>query len=437
MAAREAGAARDPGACGRDSLRAESRMGRSEQGVSLGDCWERSGAPGSKRGNLNPSDPSRPRILMVEDEVPLLRILSRCLERAGFHVEPAQNGLRATELLAKQTFDAVVTDLSMPGLSGVDVLRAARARDLEVPVLLMTGAPDVSSAAEAVHYGACEYVVKPFKPERLEQLVRRAVGLSRMARAKREAMHALGIEQPEAQDRAGLEVTLTRAIDTMWMAYQPIVEASTGSLFAYEALLRSDEPALPNPEAILDAAEKLGRLEDVGRAVRQKAPEPIESAPPPALLFVNLHATDLTDETLGEPTAPLTAIAPRVVLEITERAALPDVKDVRFAVARLRERGFRIAIDDLGAGYAGLSTFATLEPEFVKLDMSLVRNVHLSAVKQKLVRSMTALCLDMGISVVAEGIELVEERDVIISLGCELLQGYLYARPARTMTWQP
>ena len=379
----------------------------------------------------------RPRILMVEDEAPLLRILSRFLERAGFRVEPAQNGLRATELLAKQTFDAVVTDLSMPGLSGVDVLRAARETDLDVPVLLMTGAPDVSSAAEAVHYGACEYVVKPFAPERLEQLVRRAVGLNRMAKAKREAMHALGIEQTEASDRAGLEVTFTRALQSMWMAYQPIVSAKSGGLYAYEALLRSDEPTLPNPEAILTAAEKLGRLGDVGRAVRQKAPEPIESAPPPALLFVNLHATDLADATLGAETSPLTTVADRVVLELTERAALPDATDVRRAVAALREKGFRFAIDDLGAGYAGLSTFATLEPEFVKLDMSLVRNVHLSDVRQKLVRSMTSLCRDMGIAVVAEGIELVEERDTIVDLGCELLQGYLYARPARAMIWEP
>jgi EAL domain-containing protein (putative c-di-GMP-specific phosphodiesterase class I) len=295
----------------------------------------------------------------------------------------------------------------------------------------------VSSAAEAVHYGACEYVVKPFRPERLEHLIRRAVGLNRMAKAKREAMHALGIVQPEVGDRAGLEITFTRALESMWMAYQPIVEASTGALFAYEALLRSNEPALPNPEAILDAAEKLGRLEDVGRAVRKKAPEPIESAPPPALLFVNLHATDLEDETLGAPTSALTAIAPRVVFEITERAALPDAKDVRRAVARLREQGFRIAIDDLGAGYAGLTTFATLEPEFVKLDMSLVRNIHTSPVKRKLVGSMTKLCSDMGIAVVAEGIELAEERDVIVELGCDLLQGYLYARPGRAMIWTP
>src|SRR5262249_27098818 len=161
-------------------------------------------------------------------------------------------------------------------------------------------------------------------------------GLNRMAKAKREALHALGIGHAEAGDRAGLEITLTRALDSIWMAYQPIVQSASGALFAYEALLRSDEPALPNPEAILDAAEKLGRLEDAGRAVRQKAPAPLHSVPAPALLFVNLHATDLIDETRDAPSSPLTALAPRVVLEITERAALPDADQVRKAVARLR-----------------------------------------------------------------------------------------------------
>jgi EAL domain-containing protein (putative c-di-GMP-specific phosphodiesterase class I) len=93
--------------------------------------------------------------------------------------------------------------------------------------------------------------------------------------------------------------------------------------------------------------------------------------------------------------------------------------------------GFRIAVDDLGAGYAGLTAFAQLEPEFVKLDMSLVRDIHSNKVKQKLVRSITALCADMGIAVVAEGIEVQEERDAIIDLGCDLLQGYLLAKPGK------
>jgi EAL domain-containing protein (putative c-di-GMP-specific phosphodiesterase class I) len=295
----------------------------------------------------------------------------------------------------------------------------------------MTGKPDVESAADAVHYGAFEYLTKPLDLEHLERTIRRAVSMGELARAKRESIRVLDTGRPEAGDRAGLEVTLDRAIDSMWIAYQPIVEVTTRRVFGYEALLRSGEPTLPHPGAVLGAAERLGRLDDVGRTVRSKAPEPMNRASPSALLFVNLHASDLNDETLGVPSSPLTSIAERVVLEITERASLDAVKDVPGTVRRLREMGFRIAIDDLGAGYAGLTTFAQLEPEYVKLDMSLVRDIHESPVKQKLVRSMTALCKDLGIAVVAEGIEVAEERDAIIGLGCDLLQGYLLAKPAR------
>jgi EAL domain-containing protein (putative c-di-GMP-specific phosphodiesterase class I) len=378
-----------------------------------------------------PSEGSHPRILVVDDEESLCRAITRILESAGFDVNAAQDGAQAMQLLDEHSFDAVLTDVAMPGMDGIALLRAVRERDLEVPVVLMTGKPDVESAAEAIRYGACEYLFKPIPNAELESTIRRAVSMSGLARAKRDSIRVLDTGRPEAGDRAGLEVTLDRALDSMWMAYQPIVEAATRTLFGYEALLRSSEPTLPHPGAVLDAAERLGRLDDVGRAVRRKAPEPMHSVPPPALLFVNLHASDLNDEALTSPSAPLTSIAPRVVLEITERASLESVSDARSRVAQLRELGFRIAIDDLGAGYAGLTSFAQLEPEFVKLDMSLVRDVHKNPIKRKLVRSMTALCKDLGIVVVAEGIEVAEERDTIIELGSDLLQGYLFAKPGR------
>jgi EAL domain-containing protein (putative c-di-GMP-specific phosphodiesterase class I) len=234
------------------------------------------------------------------------------------------------------------------------------------------------------------------------------------------------LRSPDAQG-----ASLDQALDSMWMAYQPIVHAATGSLFGYEALLRSEEPTLPDPGALLDAAERLDRLHEVGRVVRERASRSMHSLPPPTLLFVNLHAADLKDETLFSPTAPLTAIAARVVLEITERASLDAIGDVPSRVARLREHGFRIAIDDLGAGYSGLTSFTRLAPDFVKLDMSLIRDIHKTPVKRKLVHFVTALCRDLGVTVVAEGIEVVEERDTILELGCDLLQGYLLGRPGR------
>ncbi|MCA9523679.1 MAG: EAL domain-containing protein, partial [Myxococcales bacterium] len=111
-------------------------------------------------------------------------------------------------------------------------------------------------------------------------------------------------------------------------------------------------------------------------------------------------------------------------------ATLDDVRDVASRVVRLREMGFRIAIDDLGAGYAGLSYFARLEPEVVKLDMSLIRHIDHELTKQRVVASMVSVSHELGMTVIAEGVEIEGERDTAHALGCDLLQGYLFAKPA-------
>ena len=112
-----------------------------------------------------------------------------------------------------------------------------------------------------------------------------------------------------------------------------------------------------------------------------------------------------------------------MVLEITERAALDGIHELGTRVTRLRALGYRIAIDDLGAGYAGLTSFAQLEPEVVKVDMSLVRGIDRSPMKQKLVRSIIALCTELGIQLVAEGIETPAERDALGRPGRRSLPG--------------
>jgi EAL domain-containing protein (putative c-di-GMP-specific phosphodiesterase class I) len=196
-------------------------------------------------------------------------------------------------------------------------------------------------------------------------------------------------------------------------------------------LLRTDEPTLRSPLDFFDAAERLGRAAELGRIIRQHVARGLRESPPPANLFVNLHPADLEDEELYADDGALTPFADQVVLEITERAALDRIHELQSRVTRLRSLGYRIAIDDLGAGYAGLTSFAQLEPEVVKVDMSLVRGIDGSPMKQKLVRSIISLCTELGIQLVAEGIETPGERDSLISLGGDLCQGYLFARPGR------
>ena len=380
---------------------------------------------------LTPVPPARVRVLLVDDEPALLNATRRLLLRAGYDVATAGDGVTAANLISSGDFDVVLSDISMPDMSGLELLTVVRDLGLDVPIIMVTGGPTVRSAIEALQYGAVEYLLKPVELPVLTAAIEKAAKLHAMARMKREALALLGTARAEADDRASLSASFDRALASLWMAYQPIVDARDQSLFGYEALVRTSEATIPHPGVLLDAAERLERLDELGRAIRSSSAAPVAEAPERGSLFVNLHARDLVDETLFDPDAPLSKVAPRVVLEITERASLDQVKDVRARVADLRALGFRIAIDDLGAGYAGLTSFATLEPEIVKLDMSLIRDVHESPTKQKLIYAMTSLCKEMGMTVVAEGVETVAERDALVDIGCDLLQGYLFAKPGR------
>ena len=142
----------------------------------------------------------------------------------------------------------------------------------------------------------------------------------------------------------------------------------------------------------------------------------------------------MQDDQLYSPRDPLAPHARRVVLEITERSHLDGVRNLAERLRQLCDMGYRIALDDLGAGYAGLSSLMQLNPHFVKLDMSLTRDIHLHGVKQKLVRSMLQVCREMGVSVVSEGVEKVEEREMLRTLGGDLMQGYLFGRPVSRTT---
>jgi EAL domain-containing protein (putative c-di-GMP-specific phosphodiesterase class I) len=325
-------------------------------------------------------------------------------------------------------FHAIVSDIGMPELDGIGLLRAVRESDLDVPVVLVTGDASLSTAMLAVEHGALRYMQKPIDTAKLVEVVQQAVRLGKMARVKREAIELLGDQTMGLGDRASLEIGFRRALEGLWMAYQPIVSYSKRRVIAYEALMRSTDRTLPHPGAIIDAAQRLGELQTLGRAVRRQVAQTLLKTPVPQV-FVNLHPSDLQDDELYAKESPLSTIASRVVLEVTERASLDMVKDAQVRVARLRQLGFRIAIDDVGAGYAGLTSVAQLEPEVMKIDMSLVRDVDVSATKQKLIGAMTSLCGEMQVMVIAEGIETKLERDTVARLGCEHMQGYLFARP--------
>ena len=372
-------------------------------------------------------------VLVVDDEEQLRKLIDRMLSRAGLQVQTAGSGEEALDLLRLgRRFDTIVSDLMMPGMDGMQFLREIRQLDLDVPMIFLTGNPSLSTAMEAMEQGGFRYLAKPVESERLVAIVKDAAAHHRLALLKRKALQVCEAGGWLIEDLEDLGGRFESAFDKLWIAYQPIVSWPTQQLFGYEALVRSADADLSTPGRLLDAAERLGRVQELGQRVRDAVAGAAQHAPPGALLCTNLHALDLTSDHLFAPDAPLSRIAGRVVLEVAERAGLYRVDNLPSRIARLRELGYRIAVDDLGAGHAGLSSFRQLGPDIVKLDISLVRDVDSFPSKASLIKSMIGLCTqDLGMRVVCEGVETEGERDMLQSLGADLLQGYLFGLPAR------
>jgi EAL domain-containing protein (putative c-di-GMP-specific phosphodiesterase class I) len=372
-------------------------------------------------------------VLVVDDEEPLRRLIERMLTRAGMVVHTAAGGEEALGLVRSgRRFDTVVSDLMMPGMDGMQFLREIRQLDLDVPIVFLTGNPSLSTAMEAMEQGGFRYLAKPIESERLVAIVKDAAAHHRLALLKRKALEVCEAGGWLIEDLEDLASRFDGALDKLWIAYQPIVSWPTQQLFGYEALVRSADADLSTPGKLLDAAERLGRVQELGERIRDGIASGAALAPPDAVLCANLHALDLNSDHLYTADAPLSRIARRVVLEVTERSGLYRVDNLSNKINRLRELGYRIAVDDLGSSHAGLSSFRQLGPDIVKLDISLVRDVDCSAAKASLIKSMIALCTkDLGMQVVCEGVETEGEREALLTLGADLLQGYLIGMPSR------
>jgi EAL domain-containing protein (putative c-di-GMP-specific phosphodiesterase class I) len=220
-----------------------------------------------------------------------------------------------------------------------------------------------------------------------------------------------------------------RALDSLWLAFQPIVSFSRPGEppLAYEALARNRESLVSKPQDLLSLAVSLGRVGDLGAVVHIRAAEALR-ANQELTLFVNVDVEELRGP-LGDSEDALDEFARRVVLEVTERAPISELPEIRERSGAMRANGYRFAIDDLGGGYAGLSSLALMDPQFVKIDQALIRDVDTQPIKRKIVGSLVSLTRQLGIDCIVEGVETHGERDALVDLQCDLMQGYLFGRP--------
>jgi EAL domain-containing protein (putative c-di-GMP-specific phosphodiesterase class I)/ActR/RegA family two-component response regulator len=433
-------------------------------------------------------------VLLIEDDAPLARSLIRVMNAEGYQVVHVGSGGAAVDKVMHRSFDAVISDLNLPGASGVDVLNVVRAYDPDVPLVLMTGCPTVDTAIEAVSLGVLEYLVKPTPREQLVRVLARAKkarrasvqrrevdGASTLANATAETVRpppppgtvsgvmtipapAMRVEtaqdtmemieasaaamanaalaapvsaklasRPALADRGAssrtcpsMRATFERAMETLTVELEPIADANSKKLLGFAARMSSAEDALTTESALVVAAEGLGKLEQLRRRVRDLAVKAFASAPADALLFVDVHPTDLLDGDLYSPEPPLARIADRVVLQVRARGLTMEDLSARASV--LRFVGFRLAIADLDAGQACLSQIAELSPEFVKIDARMVRGLDASLGRRRLVSALVSMCGALDAVSIAEGVSTAEEREALLAAGCNVVQGPIAVR---------
>ncbi len=366
------------------------------------------------------------RILVVDDESLVRRAMTRILSSEGYSVVTAGDGEEALRYAADTVFDLAIVDYDMPGRDGLWVLSSLREVMPGCIRVLMTGRTDFPIVVEAVNRGEVLRVIqKPFEPARIRALVEDAFAAIERMHAVREAQQ----RAVEDSEKAMLEKAL--ASDHFQLAIQPIVRAEDSGVFGYESLLRSTHPVLDGPLPILRVAERAKMLNELGHVVANRAAGLLDKISLKSKLFVNLHPDQLADELLLEHTlAPLMAHAARCVLEITERSKLKEIPDWEKAVERMQDAGFDIAVDDLGAGYNALSILADLQPRYIKIDMSIVRNVDTEPRKQRLVDMLCKFGEATDALVIAEGVETQAEAVTLVECGSHLLQGFHFGRPS-------
>jgi len=229
------------------------------------------------------------------------------------------------------------------------------------------------------------------------------------------------------------EILATGAISTL---FQPIVSLKTNTIYGYEALSRgpSDSP-LHSPINLFDAASRHGRIAELDLLCREVAIQQFGRLNLPAKLFLNtIPAVLLQDDYEHGLTLNFlkkSKLSPnRVVIELTEQYPIDDYRLMRDATEHYRSMGFSIALDDLGAGYAGLRTWSELKPDFVKLDRHFIQNIHEDRTKFQFVKSMLDIAHGIGCKVISEGIEVREEYLANHQLDIDFGQGYYFARPS-------
>lgn len=377
------------------------------------------------------------RVMIADDESELRVALSDLLSHEDELelVGSAADAEEAIALALDRRPDVAVLDVKMPGGGGPRAAREILAARPATRVIALSAHEDRSTILEMFRAGAVGYLIKgAHGGEIVHSIIQVARGGTSLSAEVVDSLVSELSSQLRREEEASIDrESRERAIrgyvrgEGRHLVFQPIVDLETGEIVGVEALSRFADPDGRTPDLVFADAAAVGMQLDLETAAIRDAVAQLEQLPEAAYLSVNCsHRTamwpGLPDLVAGR--------AGRLVLEITEHERVEDYEALTAQLETLREAGARLAIDDAGAGFASLRHALRLAPDIIKADMSIVRGVDADDGRRALASALVSFAKQMGMAIVAEGVETEAERATLLRIGMRYGQGYLLGRPA-------
>ena len=361
-------------------------------------------------------------ILLVDDEPDFVKVMTLRLQAHNYMVSVAYSGEEALEKVKRKP-DLILLDVMLPKMSGYEVcymLRQDKATS-RIPIIMLTVKDAPQEKIEGLYIGADDYITKPFEIEeffaRIEVVLRRNQFFKEGLKDKKKAID---------------EIKRIIQEELIVPHFQPIFYLQSRELLGVEVLSRpSVDSEFVNPEILFDAAFQVGMLFDLEKLSHKKALLVLGERAKKTMLFFNLSPYLIEDAKFRDfsPFYKVYTEPKMIALELTERTAIKDFYTFSLMLHFFKNDGFKISLDDLGSGYASLNSIVEIRPDFIKIDMHLIRNMHIDSVRQNLIKAIVTFCKQSKIISIAEGIETPEVLAALIDFGVDAGQGNLLGRP--------
>jgi EAL domain-containing protein (putative c-di-GMP-specific phosphodiesterase class I)/CheY-like chemotaxis protein len=372
------------------------------------------------------------KILVIDDESDVGEFISAAADAMGFECEATTDATAFLGALAPDT-TLILLDLLMPDMDGVELLRLLAERHCKAGIVLMSGVgkrtlESAGQLAQALGLSIAGHLQKPFRLAQLEEVLK--------THAAPKAPPAVGKDIPIIEKEE-----LVRALERneFVLHYQPQIDIATGGVIGLEALVRWQHPdrGLIFPDSFIGRMEELGLIDQLGWVVVSRGMSEVGqfangdgTAPMLSLneSVYSLHDLKFPDEFVS--LAEKNGLSPaNVTVEITESGLIQELSKTLDILTRLRMKKVKLSIDDFGTGYAMMQQLKNIPATELKIDKSFVQEMHGSETNRIMVEKSIEMGHELGLHVIAEGVETQEQLDFLRLKGCDSAQGYLFSRP--------